>query len=271
MPLEHPLHRHGDGARFLGHDHNHRVAVFAHAHARPVAGAQIRAEPVAAGKGQHTARRRYPAVPDDHGSIVEGGLGEEDVADQLLGNLSVNGGAGAHILLQPGLPGKDDQRAHLLPAHDLAGGHGLGDDAVHLLLGLGNAQQASQPDGTQSVQHPPQLRLEQDHHRQQSHRQELVEDIAEGVQMRRLGDPGNHDHHQHSPRDAHGTGGINQRKKFVYQKRHQQNIQVVRPLHSGQLVNKTLNGLHKCTFPFYVNFTPEHTGLSYSNLLSVLL
>ena len=61
-------------------------------------------------------------------------IGEENVPDQLLGNLTVDLGAGFEVFLQPLLPGEDDQRAHLFPPHGLAGTHGLGDDRVHLLL-----------------------------------------------------------------------------------------------------------------------------------------
>ena len=111
----------------------------------------------------------------------------------------------------------------------------------------------------------------QNDQRQQSHRQELVENIAQGVQMRRLGGPGDDDHHHHCPGNPHGAGRFNQRQEFVYQKSNQQNIQIIRPLHSGQLVNETLNGLHKRIFPFYVNLARAYTRLWYSNLLSCLL
>ena len=191
-------------------------------------GAQVRAETVAVGQGQHTPRCGDPAVPDDHCAVVEGGILKENVPDQLLGNLTVDLGAGFEVFLQPLLPGEDDQRAHLFPPHGLAGTHGLGNDRVHLLLyGLVDAEDTRQLHAAQMIQHPPQLRLEQNHQRQQSDGQELVHDEAHRVQMQEIRQPRDDQHRDHGLGDPGGAGCLDQRKNFIYQKRDYGDIQIV--------------------------------------------
>ena len=181
MALEHTADGHGDGTRLLGDNHHHRIGVFAHAYTGPVPGSQIRTQPVTLGQGQHAAGSGNTAVPDNHSPVVEGGLGEEDVANQLLGNLAVDDGAGFEVLLQPAVPGEYDEGAHPLPAHHLAGPHRLGNDGKHLLLDFFPGEEPFQLYVTQVVNHPPQLRLEQHHQRQKANGQKLIDNETKGI------------------------------------------------------------------------------------------
>ena len=183
---------------------------------------------VAVGQGQHTPCGGDPAVPDDHRAVMEGGIFEENVPDQLIGNLAVDLGAGFEVFLQPLLPGEGDQRAHLLPAHGLAGAHGLGNDRVHLLLhGLADAENTGQLHAAQVIQHPPQLRLEQNDQRQQSDGQELLHDEGHRIQMPQIGQPRNDQNHHHGLGNSGGAGCLDQRQDFIYQKRDYGDIQIV--------------------------------------------
>ena len=190
-------------------------------------GAQIRRQPVGGGKGQHTARGGDFALPDDHGAVVKRRLGEENIADQLLGNLPVDGRAGFHIVIQSGFSGKNDQRPHLFPAHTLAGSNGLGNHIVHFRHGTHGPEEPPQPDGTQVVQHPPQLRLEEDDQRQQSDGQELIQNKAHGVQVQHIRQSGNGHNHHHSLGNPHGAGGTDQGQDPVNQICHQHNVQII--------------------------------------------
>ena len=77
------------------------------------------------------------------------------------------------------------------------------------------------------IQHPPQLRLEQDHQRQQSDGQELVHDEAHRVQMQEIRQPRDDQHRDHGLGDPGGAGCLDQRKNFIYQKRDYGDIQIV--------------------------------------------
>ena len=136
-------------------------------------GAQVRGEGPVFRQGQDAARRLDAAVVDDHGSVVEGCLGEEDVADQLLGDRRVHLGAGGGHGLQGIRPLKDDQRADPFLGHGLAGLDHLLDslDAVPLAGAVGQSHEAL--DGAfaaDALQQAPQLRLEDD---DQGHKAEL--------------------------------------------------------------------------------------------------
>ena len=210
MPLENPALRHGNGAGLLGHYHNNGIGDLRHADPRPVPGTQLRGQMGVIGQGQHAPRRRNPSLPDDGRAVMQRGLGEEDVAQQLLGGQAIDGGAGFEILIQLVLPLKDDEGAHLLPAHVLAGKHGLGDDGIHLLGGLVDAEEASQLDGAQVVDHLPELRLEQHHKGQKSNGQELAQNPVEGMQLHHIGDPCRHHQQHHRPGQPHGVGRTHQ-------------------------------------------------------------
>ena len=137
---------------------------------------------------------------------MEGSLGEENVPDELLGDLAVDGGSGLHIVFQRCLPGEDDQCAYLFPAHAVTGGHGLADDHIHLRHRLDPAKQGSQAHTAQMVQHPPQLRLEQNNQRQQSDGQKLIDDEAQGIQVHHVRQGRNDHHDDHSPGHPDGAG-----------------------------------------------------------------
>ena len=186
---------------------------------------------------------------------MQGRFHEENIADQLLRHLPIDGGAGLEVIIQPGLPGEDDQRAHPLPAHNLAGHHRLGDHGLQILGGLGVAEQSPEFHAAQPVQHPPQLRLEQDDQRQQSNRHKLVQNKAQGVKPQGCRQTCDNHHCYHRPGNAHGSGGADQGQQLVDQERNHGNIQIIRPLHSGELLHQIVNCLHH-TFSdlFYVNF-----------------
>ena len=245
MTLEHATHCHGDGARLLGDNDHHRIAGLAGAHTGPVPGAQVGAEPMAVGQGHDAAGGGDAAVPDDHGTVMEGRLGEKDVADELLGNPAVDDGAGFEIFVQLVGPGEDDQRAHPLPAHDLTGLDGLADDHVHLAQLSFGSQEPAQADGAaQVVHHPPQLRLEQDHHRHQSHGQDLAQDKVQGSEFQDLGQ-GRHGQNGHdAPEDAHGGGGPHQQHHPIDQKGHQKDIDHVTQVHAHNGLELLPNGFH---------------------------
>ena len=234
-------------------------------------GTQIGTEADTVRQGQHTACRRHPPVPDNHGAVMQGCLGEEDIPQQLLGYPGIQLGAGFEIFLQPLLPGKDNQCAHLFPAHDVTGHDGLHNHGFHLLNRLGIAEKGTQPHISQMIQHPPQLRLEQHHKGQQSHRQELAQDEVDGVKLRHIRQPGDDDNgHSHLGNPGR-AGGLEQGKQFIDDQRHQCNVQKVGPLHDRQLRHQIVNGFHVCNSLFYVNFSAERTPLSYTYLLSSLL
>ena len=60
------------------------------------------------------------------------------------------------------------------------------------------------------VQHPPQLRLEQNNQRQQSDGQKLIDDEAQGIQVHHVRQGRNDHHDDHSPGHPDGAGRTDQ-------------------------------------------------------------
>ena len=212
MPFQHSAHRHGNGAGLLGHHHHHRVGDFTGAQGSMVPGTQFLGHIGILGQGHHASGKGNPAVLDDHGAVMQGGIVEKDITQQLLRHQCIDLGAGFVVFVQMLFPGKHDQGAHLFLAHDLTGPDGLGDHGVYLLDGLGGTEDGTQPHGAQVVQHPPQFRLEQHHKGQQSDGQQLAEQPVQGIKMQFAGCHSNQ-HQQHNRAgQAHHMRRANQRQ-----------------------------------------------------------
>ncbi len=74
--------------------------------------AQVPAQAAVVAQGQEAARRHNALVPDDHGAVVKGGVGLEDVGNQGGGDFGIQRGAGVNIVLQAGFLLKHDEGAH---------------------------------------------------------------------------------------------------------------------------------------------------------------
>ena len=193
-------------------------------------GAQVQAQTTGLGKGQHTSGCGDAAIPDDHSAIVEGGIGKEDIADQLLGNTAVNHRTGLEILLQDAVSGKDDQRADSGFAHCLTGRNRLGNHRDHLLLRLLGAQELLQLHTAQVIQHSAQLRLEQNDQGQKADRQKLIEDKVQRMQFCHACQPGDRQNHHYNLCDTGGVGCFEDGYDFVNQKRNNYDVQRIHKL-----------------------------------------
>ena len=144
---------------------------------------------------QASMRSRKSKTDDDFANqreaynprIVEGGDApaptDEDIPQQLIGQLSIDHCAGLKKFVQAVIPGKNDERAHLFPAHSLAGLHRLLDHRHHLLINLFRAEKLFQFHIAQMIDHTAQLRLEQHHKGNKAYRKHLTEDEIQGMQL----------------------------------------------------------------------------------------
>ena len=130
---------------------------------------------------------------------MEGSLREEDIADQMLGDLRIQDRAGLGVFPHVAVPGKDNQRADPFLAHFLTGTDGLMDHGHHLFIAFFGGQELFELHIAQMVKHPAKLRLEQYNNGNDSHSQELTEDIIQGVQIQNIGQPCNNQHRNHHP------------------------------------------------------------------------
>ena len=112
-----------DAARFFGNDDGQAVALLRDAQGRAVAQAERFRDVVVVGHGQDAACRLNAFVRDNHGAVVERTVLEEDVFDEALVDVGIDGVARFDDFAQGHLPFDDDKRALLLLAHAETGHH----------------------------------------------------------------------------------------------------------------------------------------------------
>ena len=75
-------------------------------------------------------------------------------------------------------------------------------------------------------------------------RKKLVQQKIQRIKIQSIRQPGNNEQCPHRLSHPHGTAGAEQGQQSIQQIRHQYDIQIVRPLHPGQLSQKVLKICH---------------------------
>src|SRR5690606_7879436 len=150
--------------RLLGHDDADGVGHFGQPDRRPVPRAEFPADERVFRQGQIAPGRRDGVPPDDDGAVMERGVRNEQVDQQLRADDGADRRAGFHVVRQPGLPLEHDERPDPLPGHAVDR-----PDHVRQLLRIRVGvidRPGKQLAPAQLFQHPPQFRLENDDERQ---------------------------------------------------------------------------------------------------------
>ena len=106
------------------------------------------------------------------------------------------------------------------------------------------AQEGGELDGTQMVQHTAEFGLEEHHQGQKADGEELVEYKVQGMQLQKVGGPGDQDHGHDGLGDAHGIVGAQQGQQPIDQKGDHDDIHPVTPAAAGDLLDETLDRFH---------------------------
>ena len=123
----------------------------------------------------HAARGRDAAAADDDRAVMQGGIFEKQVAQQLLGQLRVDDGAGLKVFVERRLALEHEQHADALARHDLAGLHGGVDGALLDRGGGFGGKQVEMQLRADPLERAAQLRLEDDDERDRADLKDLVE------------------------------------------------------------------------------------------------
>ena len=201
----------GDAARFFRHDDGQRVGLLRHAEGGAVAQSELFGDVQAVRHGQDAAGGRDALVGDNHGPVVERAVFEEDVFDEALVEVRVDGVARVDDVVERDAAFKHDECAHFLLAHVQAGhydGHDVRplhlcflrareqmEEAVHLLV------------GAKCLQEPADVVLEQHDERDGSHLDQLVEDGPQQPHFQDLRhEQPQQDEDEHSGENLHRAG-----------------------------------------------------------------
>ena len=249
MALEHAGDRHRDRARLLGDDDDDGIGDLADADARAMARAEVAADIVVLRQRQDAARRRNAVIADDDRAVMERRLGEKQVAQQLRGDAGIHDGAALLVFQQRDGALEDDKHARALLGHDLAGLHGLLDDAVDLALLFLDGKDLADIFAAELFEHTPQLRLE---HNDQGHKadlQDLVEDIVQQIHVEQLRHTGKDQDDEHALGDPRRTGRPDHHDDLIDEEGYDEDIHDVHDLdgreHRAELLKEIDHCIHE--------------------------
>ena len=204
------------GGLLADHDRD-RVGLLADPDRGAVARAVALAVDGRLGKRQHDAGRQDPVAADEHGAVVQRGVRREDRLEQLLREVGVEHDPGLGRILEAGLPLDDDERADPVCRQRRSRARDDGRDA----LGVGCTRRRHHPaqgaDAPDSLQGAPQLRLEDDHERQEADHGAGLEDRGEQPQVERLGDHVHAVEQDRADDEPDGAGPLDQAEQPVDQ------------------------------------------------------
>ena len=164
-------------------------------------------------------------MPDDDRAVVQRGILEKQVAQQLIGHLRVDQRAGLEVFVQRGLALEHQQHADALTRHDLAGLHRRLDGAG-LRAAVGGRVGKAQQDilSAEAPQHAPKLRLEHDDQRNHADLDDLCEDPVERIHMHHIGQPRHDQQQEDTAGHARGAGRADEQHNLIYDKSDHKNV-----------------------------------------------
>ena len=125
MTLEHTADGDRNGARFLRNDNNNGIRGFAHADSRTVARAQIAAQILISGQGQHTRGRADTPLTHNGRAVMQRRFWIKNILEQLGRRRCVDRRTSIHNFAELFLPLKHHENARAGPAHRLTGDYSL--------------------------------------------------------------------------------------------------------------------------------------------------
>ena len=212
------MHGDTDATRFLRADDGQGVALLRDAQGGAVAQSQLFGN-IDGMRHRQDAACGADALPaDDHSSVVQGRVFEEDVLDEPLVDVGIDDVARLDDVVERCHPFDDDERTHLVASHVHAS-HDDGHDGG--LVGFGfllprRAEEACQRFhplvGTEVVEKLADVVLEEDDDRQHAHTDKLVHDASQEAHLQDAADKEPHqdehddaDEHVERPRFLHET------------------------------------------------------------------
>ena len=197
---------HADVARLLRHDDGDGIALLRDAHSGTVAKAEFLGDAVVVGNGEHATGCLDAVLTDDHGTVVEWGVLEEDVLDEAIADDAVDdlsGAARVDHFVEWCAALNDDERAHTSSGHVHAG---IGDGEDLLVVGLDilapraveKLYDAAQPlMGPKGIEKLAYLLLKQYDEADDTHRHQFVHDGSKQPHLQHLADKEPHDDEHH--------------------------------------------------------------------------
>ena len=149
----------------------------------------------------------------------------KEIFQKLGVHIGVDGGAGVDDGGERVVALEDDQRAGLGPGEGVHRLDGLDDGGVGGAgLNAAAGEEAGDLAAAELLQHLAQLRLEDDHQRQDSHLHDGLQDIVDHIQVHHIGKLQDHDHRDQPVKQLLSVGVPQKPHQAVQQKGHDQDV-----------------------------------------------
>src|SRR5262245_31844858 len=199
LAIEQRLHVPLDGQRdpptLLGDDEDDRVGLLSEAERGTVAGPHGPAQLGIARQGEEAARCGDSIPADEHRSVVEGRVGQEEALEEIARHDGIQVYAELRVVAKSRHALQDQQSADALAREGVSG---LDDvvDQTPLLLPHTDGDALEEPALSEPCEGTAQLGLEEDHEGEDPERPEVLEEIAGAEQLEATG---GERHHQQAP------------------------------------------------------------------------
>ena len=207
------------------------------------------------GQRHHTTCAGNASAGHDQRAVVQRRIVEENISQQRIGYLGIDLGASLHVLLQGIIPGEYDQRAHFFLAQLLTSHHRMADDGIHILGGVIRGKELADLHIAQMIQNAADLRCKQNHQCQQTYIEHLLHHIMHGIHIQKVRYPGDQKDSNDALENLQSARRPEQRQHLINQKSYHENIQIVGPLHTRQLIPHVIQYFSHSNSPPFLSST----------------
>ena len=191
-----------------------------------MAGAERAAQPGPLGEREQAPRGHQAVAADDQRAVVQRGVREEDVDEELDGGDGVDPDPGLDKIRQPDAPLQHDQRADLAGPQDAGRPGDVVDQADPRLAvePVGRQTHERHPAPAQLLHHPAQLGLEEHQQRERQRERDAPQHPLQRVQLQRLADQVRGEQHAEAGDQLHGAGAPHQHQDLEHDQGDHQDI-----------------------------------------------
>ena len=193
---------------------------------------------------QQAGRGEDLRAADDDRAVVQRRADHEDRGEQLRGQPAVHGYAGLGVVLQPGAPLDDDERAVARAADEERGTGQLVDDPIDLLGVARHEQPVQRPELSELAETPPELGLEHDEDREHGDGEERLEQQLRQGQLEQHRQAVDDDEHENAEEELDRTRAADEAEEVVDEHEDDRDVEDVVPA-KGLTIEERADGVEE--------------------------
>lgn len=216
----------GDAAIGFGDDDRDGIRLFGDADTSAMAGAEVFGDLGLDGEGKETSGAGDAAIMEDGGTIVERGVGEEEVEEEFFGGEGVEFGALLDVGGEFGFAFDDDESADFFGGEEFDRADDLRDT---LIAEIGEDGLSVEGIESEFGEDAADVVLEEDHEDEDRRSEDLVEEPGDGAEFEGFGGEVEGDEEEDALDDLSGFGAFEEKEEAVDQVGDEKEIQQGEP------------------------------------------